>query len=182
MRRGELSGLRRDRLRLDRGELLVDTAINDAGGTVVEKPTKTKRNRSVSLDPVTIGLLRQHLADMDQRAATCGVTVAEDGFVFSLDPTCRTPMRPELMTRRMRQLRKALGIRPGEFDATILALRKWTSTELMDAGFNPSTVSGRQGHTVQVMLAHYSTRRRSADQAAAQHLGHKVHGPRDGSP
>ena len=86
MRRGELSGLRRNRLRLDRGELLVDTAINDA------------------------------------------------------------------------------------------------STELMDAGFNPSTVSGRQGHTVQVMLAHYSTRRRSADQAAAQHLGDRVHGPRDGSP
>ena len=108
--------------------------------------------------------------------------VAEDGFVFSLDPTCRTPMRPELMTRRMRQLRKALGIRPGEFDATILALRKWTSTELMDAGFNPSTVSGRQGHTVQVMLAHYSTRRRSADQAAAQHLGDKVHGKRGGHP
>ncbi|MFN0091574.1 MAG: tyrosine-type recombinase/integrase [Acidimicrobiales bacterium] len=177
MRRGELSGLRRDRLRLDRRELVVDTAINDAGGIVVEKPTKTKRNRTVSLDPVTISLLRQHLADMDQRAAICAVTVPEDGFVFSLDPTCRTPMRPELMTRRMRQLRKALGIRPGEFDATILALRKWTSTELMDAGFNPSTVSGRQGHTVQVMLAHYSTRRRSADQAAAQHLGNKVHGP-----
>ena len=182
MRRGELSGLRRNRLRLERGELLVDTAINDAGGIVVEKPTKTKRNRTVSLDPATISLLREHLADMDQRAATCGVTVAEDGFVFSLDPTCRTPMRPELMTRRMRQLRKALGIRPGEFDATILALRKWTSTELMDAGFNPSTVSGRQGHTVQVMLAHYSTRRRSADQAAAQHLGDKVHGPRGGHP
>ena len=179
VRRGELSGLRRNRLRLDRNELVVDTAINDAGGIVVEKSTKTKRNRCVSLDPVTIGLLRQHLADMDQRAATCGVTVAEDGFVFSLDPTCRTPMRPELMTRRMRQLRKALGIRPGEFDATILALRKWTSTELMDAGFNPSTVSGRQGHTVQVMLQHYSSRRRSADQAAAQHLGNKVHGPQE---
>ena len=179
MRRGELAGLRRDRLRLDRGELVVDTAINDAGGIVVEKPTKTNRHRTVSLDPVTISLLREHLADMDQRAATCGVAVAEDGFVFSLDPTCRTPMRPELMTRRMRQLRKTLGIRPGEFDATILALRKWTSTELMDAGFNPSTVSGRQGHTVQVMLAHYSTRRRSADQAAARHLGHKVHGQQE---
>ena len=41
LRRGELSGLRRDRLHLDRHEFIVDTAINDAGGTVVEKQTKT---------------------------------------------------------------------------------------------------------------------------------------------
>ena len=111
----------------------------------VQLGAKTKRNRTVSLDPATVGLLRQHLADMDERAATCGVTVTEDGFVFSLDPTCRTPMRPELMTRRMRQLRKTLGIRPGEFDGTILALRKWTSTELMDAGFNPSPSAADKG-------------------------------------
>jgi hypothetical protein len=85
-------------------------------------------------------------------------------------------MRPEFMTRRMRQLRGKLGIASGDFDATILALRKWTTTELMDAGFNPSTVSGRQGHTVQVMLHLYSARRRSADRAAADHLGQRVHG------
>ena len=140
-----------------------DTAINDAGGIVVEKPTKTKRNRIVSLDAATIELLTQHLDAMDERAAVFGVTIPSDGFVFSLDPACQVPMRPELMTRRMRQLRKRLGIRADDFDATILALRKWTSSELMDAGFNPSTVSGRQGHSVQVMLHHYSTRRRSAD-------------------
>jgi len=62
--------------------------------------------------------------------------------------------------------------RPG---AHHLALRKWTSSELMDAGFNPAAVSGRQGHTVQVMLHHYSTRRQSADKAAAEHLGARVH-------
>ena len=178
MRRGELSGLRRDRLRLERGELVVDTAINDAGGVVVEKSTKTKKSRVVSLDPATIAMLREHLAAMDARAGLCRVIVPDDGFVFSLDVLCALPMRPELMTRRMRQLRAKLGIGPGEFDATILALRKWTSSELMDAGFNPSTVSGRQGHTVQVMLHHYSSRRRSADQAAAAHLGERVLGKR----
>src|SRR3954454_15034200 len=82
--------------------------------------------------------------------------------VFSLDVTCTVPMRPEFMTRRMRAVRSQLGIGPGEFDATILVLRKWTNTELMDAGFNPSAVSDRQGHTVQVMVHHYSSRRRSA--------------------
>ncbi len=176
LRRGELSGLRRDRLHLDRSELVVDTAINDAGGVVIEKQTKTRSRRTVSLDAATTELLAQHIHAMDERAALCGTTVAIDGFVFSLDPTCATPMRPELMTRRMRQLRKEHGLTDGSFDATILALRKWTSSELMDAGFNPAAVSGRQGHTVQVMLHHYSTRRQSADKAAADHLGQRIHG------
>jgi len=175
MRRGELAGLRRNRLRFDRNEIVVDTAVNDAGGTIVIKPTKTKQSRVVSLDDGTVEMLSEHLKMMDQRAEECGVVIADDGFVFSLDPSCVEPMRPEFMTRRMRLLRKALGIGRGDFDATILAMRKWTSTELMDAGFNPSAISERQGHTVQVMLHHYSSRRRSADRAAADHLGQRVH-------
>jgi integrase len=136
LRRGELSGLRRDRLHLDLQELIVDTAINDAGGIVVEKQTKTRSSRAVSLDGATVDLLRQHLAEMDTRAAACDASVASDGFVFSLDPTCSTPLRPELLTRRMRQLRKEHGLTNGSFDTTILALRKWTTTELLDAGFS----------------------------------------------
>jgi len=122
LRRGELSGLRRDRLHLDRHEFIVDTAINDAGGIVVEKQTKTRSSRAVSLDAVTVDLLRQHLAAMDTRAAACGTSVASDGFVFSLDRTCSTPLRPELLTRRMRQLRQDHGLTNGSFDATILAV------------------------------------------------------------
>ena len=137
LRRGELSGLRRDRLHLERQELIVDTAINDAGGIVVEKQTKTRSSRAVSLDGATVDLLRQHLAEMDTRAAACGATVALDGFVFSLDPTCSTPLRPELLTRRMRQLRNDHGLTDGSFDATILALRKSTTSELIDAGSIP---------------------------------------------
>jgi integrase len=174
MRRGELAGLRRDRLRLDRNELLVDTAVNDAGGRIVVKPTKTQRSRIVALDGGTVEMLRGHLIEMDRRAELCGVEVMPDGFVFSLNPSCAELMRPEFMTRRMRELRKELGIGSGDFDATILALRKWTSTELLDAGFNPSAISGRQGHNVQVMLHHYSSRQRSADQAAADHLGSRL--------
>ena len=120
-------------------------------------------------DEATADLLRQHLAEMDARAALCGTSVPPDGFAFTLDPTCNTPMRPELLTRRMRQLRKELGLTDGSFDATMLALRKLTTSELMDAGLNPAALSGRQGHTVQVMLHHYSTRRESADKAAAEH-------------
>ena len=69
MRRGELSGLRRSRLNLDRAELVVDQAVNDAGGTVVVKPTKTRQTRTVGLDAATVSFLREHIETMDKRAA-----------------------------------------------------------------------------------------------------------------
>jgi len=178
MRRGELSGLRRSSLDLSRGRLEVERAVSDAGGQVTEKNTKNHQTRGVSLDPTTVELLASHIEEMDQRGRLAGARLAEDPFVFSLEADCSKPMRPDYMTRRTRQLRKELGLEDGPFDATILALRKFTSTELMDAGFNPSLVSGRQGHTVQVMLQHYSKARRSADRAAAEHLGRRVHGAR----
>lgn len=175
LRRGELCGLRRSHLRLDRGELSVERAISEIKSVVEDKPTKNNDTRTIKLDDATIGFLQSHLADMDARAESCGVTVAADGYLFSLEPDCAVPMRPDLMTKRTARLRKLLGITSADFSATILAMRKWTSTELMDAGFNPAAVSGRQGHTVQVMLNNYSSRRASADQAAADHLGSRVH-------
>ena len=57
-------------------------------------------------------------------------------------------MRPEFLTRRMRQLRTEHNLTDGSFDDTILALRKWTSSALMDAGFR--VVSG--GTDTHVML------------------------------
>ncbi len=112
MQQGELSGLRRSRFRPKRNELVVDTAVNDAGGTVVIKPTKTKRSRVVSLDEATVEMLEDHIRDMDARADECGVEVVEDPFVFSLNPTCGEPMRPEFMTRHMRLLRSKRTPRP----------------------------------------------------------------------
>jgi integrase len=62
-----------------------------------------------------------------------------------------------------------------DFDGSILALRKFTSSELLDAGFNVSMVAQRQGHGPQVLTKHYSRSRRSADRKAAAHLGSVVH-------
>ena len=171
MRRGELAGLRRNRLDLDRGVLVVDRSISQIGGQVEEKPTKTHASRTVRLDVATVVMLREHLAAMDARAGELlGAIVPRDGFVFSLEPDCSQPMPPDWMTRAMTRLRDLTGI-----DATMQSLRKWASSELLDSGFSPAAVSDRQGHTVQVLLGSYSARRASADQAAADHLGSVIH-------
>jgi hypothetical protein len=62
------------------------------------------------------------------------------------------------------------------FDGSILALRKFTSSELLDAGFNISLVAQRQGHGPQVLVKHYARSRPSAERKAAEHLGQVVHG------
>ena len=81
------------------------------------------------------------------------------------------------MALRAAERREAAAERgvPLSFDGSILALRKFTSSELLDAGFNISVVAGRQGHGPQVLVQHYSKRRRSAERKAAEHLGSIVH-------
>lgn len=62
------------------------------------------------------------------------------------------------------------------FDGSIVALRRFTSSELLDAGFNLSMVAQRQGHGPQVLVKHYARSRPSAERRAAEHLGQVVHG------
>jgi len=61
------------------------------------------------------------------------------------------------------------------FDGSILALRKFASSELLDAGFNVSMVAQRQGRGPQVLIKHDAKSRVTADRKAAEHLGRVVH-------
>jgi hypothetical protein len=56
-----------------------------------------------------------------------------------------------------------------------VALRRFTSSELFDAGFNISVVARRQGHGPQVLVKHYAKARASPDRKAADYLGQVVH-------
>jgi integrase len=244
MRRGELVALRRSSVDWDRRLLRVEVAA-DARGRV--KATKTRRQRTFRIDEETVAVLRRHCEEMDERAALFGVTVAADGFVFSLEPDCSKPMPPDWVTKRVavlkehlgaadkrpetialedealrlfrgepagrragrtgpspkgaltyqeigarlgrserwaaaavasaerREMAQARGLRLG-FDASVQGLRRFTSTELLDAGFNVSMVANRQGHSPHVLVDHYSKRRHSEDRRAAEHLGRVVHG------
>jgi len=66
-----------------------------------------------------------------------------------------------------------------EFNLSFNGFRKFTSSELLDAGFNINVVAQRQGHGPQVLTKHYSKARMSARREAADHLGRVVHGSSD---
>jgi integrase len=243
MRRGELVGLRRSSLFPAAGKLVVDAAY--ASGSRV-KTTKTRTEREVAIDEATMAMLFRHCERMDERAALCGVTVPPDGFVFSLEPECSSPMDADYVTKQVARLKDYLGIankrpettaledkalrlyrsqptrrRAGQsgpvpsgalshkelgrrlgrserwaqlavaaterreaaaagrtemFDGSIIALRKFTYSELLDAGFNLSAVAQRQSHGPQVLVKYYAKTRPSADRRVAEHLGQVVHG------
>lgn len=242
MRRGELTGLRRDRIIWNELRLTVDTAISESRNV---KGTKTRKERGFYVDAATMEMLSLHCEQMDERAALFGKKVAESAFVFSLEPDCGRAIPPDYVTKRVAELKDHLGIsnkspevmaledkalklrrqppapragRPGpaptgglsfvdigkqlgrserwallavrsaerrakaklrdiqlDFDGSIVALRKFTSSELLDAGFNITLVAQRQGHGPQVLVKHYAKGRRSADRKAAEHLGRVVH-------
>ena len=172
MRRGELAGLQWKRVDLEARTLLVEITVNDAGGQVViDDFTKTRRSRWVGFDKHTKKLLVDLRARMDERARLCGDELAPDAFVFSHSPDGSAPVRPEYLTRRMRVLRRQLGLELADFDTTLHALRHWTQTALNEAGFNPKQVAQRGGHTENLMNKVYVHRTKGADEDMTEFVG-----------
>ena len=176
LRRGELSGLRRDRVDFEAHRLRVDTAVNDAGGTVVIKTTKTHQARWLSIDPATTTMLARHLVAMDDRARNAQrrsgrrrIRVLARARLFSADATrVHDPAHAPTPDQARAHERELRGIDP-------------RASEVHDDRADGRRVQpvGRErtaGHTVQVMLSHYSKRRASADIAAAEHLGRVAFG------
>jgi integrase len=107
MRRGELVGLRRNRIDWDEQRITVDAAI-DAGQRA--KGTKTRRARSLYIDSETLDMLRRHCDQMGQRAAEFDAIISDDAFLFSRAADCSAPMPPDFMTKRVAVLKDHLGI------------------------------------------------------------------------
>lgn len=172
MRRGELAGLQWKRVDLDAGSLLVEITVNDAGGrVVVDDFTKTRRSRWVGFDKYTKSMLVELRARMDERARLFGAELVPGAFVFSHSPDGSAPVRPEYLTRRMRALRRQLGLEHADFDTTLHALRHWTQTALNEAGFNSKQVAERGGHTENLMNKVYVHRTKGADEDMTAFVG-----------
>jgi len=172
MRRGELAGLRWQAVDFGAARLQVVTTVNDAGGTVViTDATKTGRPRSVGIDANTVEMLRSHRKAMEERAGSCGTALVEDAFVASRSVDGSVPVRPEHLTRKMRRLRRRLGMDDANFDATMHALRHWAQTTLTEAGFDSRQIADRGGHTEALMKAVYIHRTDESEQKMTSHLG-----------
>lgn len=172
MRRGEIAGLRWNRIRFDDGYLVVAATVSDAGGKVVVNDfTKTRKTRRVSLDVRTVDLLREVHRRAAEVALAGEVTLADDAFVFTRVPGGGEPLRPDILSKRMKRLRVSLGLDSPEFDATLQAMRHWTQTTLSEAGYNPRQVALRGGHSEKLMNRVYVHRTNTAEREMTDFLG-----------
>jgi integrase len=106
MRRGEACALRRSDVDMGAGVIRKARAISQG----VERDTKTGARYALALDAATIDVLATHLDAMDDRAAEFDITLKPDCFVFSNEPDCSRPWRPDGVTQRFARLCDRLGL------------------------------------------------------------------------
>jgi integrase len=141
-RRGELCGLQWDDIDVVAGTVIIRRGVVEIASTIHVKDTKTHAERVVSLDPATGELLRRHRAYVEARGAACGTALVTDAFVLSPAPDGSTPLRPNLATDVFRRIRHDVGLEA----ARLHDLRHFVATQLIGAGHDIRTVSGRLGH------------------------------------
>jgi integrase len=164
MRRGEACALRRSDLDLDAGVVRKARAISQG----VERATKTGARYALAIDDGTVKALHAHLREMDDRAAEFDLQLAADCFVFSSEPECSRPWRPDGVTQRFARLCDRLGLS----GLRLKDLRDWMVTSLLESGQSVRTVAGRAGHArASTTLTHYSAWVPASDRNAAETIG-----------
>jgi integrase len=167
VRRGELCAAQIRDIDLDSGVLHVAFNYVVKGGRKVRKDTKTHQDRYLAVDPVTCTLIREHLAAATAALAGTGVTLAQDGYLFSNHPTHARPWNPDWATHRVADLAGAAGVQ-----LNIKAMWHYTASQLLAAGFDLGNTAARLGHSGggATTLKHFADPVSEVDRRAAAYL------------
>ena len=167
-RRGELAALRWRDVNFEKSMLSIERGLVIADDQLVEQSTKTHQSRSVSLDAVTLGLLREHRTLMEGIAREHQVALSEDAFILSGSPDGSAPFRPDAFSRSFQKACRRSGIQ----GMRLHDLRHYVATQLLGMGVDVRTVAGRLGHrNASTTLNVYSHFLPEADRQAADSLG-----------
>lgn len=183
-RRGELVALRIPDVSADGSTVRITRAVIEHKGQLIVKHTKTEDARVVTLDDDTAAMLAGHIAYLREKAATAGVALVPDAYLFTepmrskrLDGS--VPWRPREATRRWRWLRT----QAGASDLRLHALRHFAATQMLDAGVPVRTVSARLGHRqTSTTLNVYSAFIPASDRLAADAIGKRLLPKNDEAP
>ncbi len=174
-RRGELCALRWKYIDLDKRRVTIARSMAEVGGELIEKDTKTHQVRKVTIDEETVAVLAAHRVACEDLATKCGAKVSANSFLFSHEVDFSKPWRPNYATLAFGRLRDELGL-----DGVKLHhLRHFSATQLLSAGIDIRTVSGRLGHAnASTTLDFYAQFLQAADERAADALGALLSSPK----
>ncbi len=158
MRVGELLGLRWEDVNLDLTEVHVAAAVTDGGPGVgiVRKSTKRSDWRDVPLTPSAVHVLRRQAqrweVTFEDRSGLAGGVGADSlGYVFTMSGDPTKPMRPDHLAGRWAAAR-------GNSRVTLLHLRHFAATAMLDAGESYRTVADILGNSENTLRLHYDGR------------------------
>jgi integrase len=153
MRRGEALGLRWSDVDLKAGRLSIVQTVTTVSDKIVITPPKTAGSRrSVSLDPETVAVLRDHRRRQNEERLKAGeLWVGEGDLVFTDE--IGQPVHPSALSRLFASRVRRAGLPV----IRLHDLRHTYATVALGAGVHPKIVSERLGHaTTAVTLDLYS--------------------------
>ncbi|MDA8272014.1 MAG: site-specific integrase, partial [Actinomycetota bacterium] len=173
-RRGEALALRWSDY--DR-EVKVLTIARSIGYTpndgIYEKATKTHSVRRIGVDEILEGVIVSQI-DALEKNTELGFYLVDDPFLFYGLPDGSKPLHPDTPSKYFRKMCNQLGL-----SYHLHQLRHFTATELIAAGVDIRTVSGRLGHAdASVTLRVYSHVLEAQDRAASEYIGSRVFIPK----
>jgi integrase len=168
-RRGELCALRWTDLDETAGTLTIARSVYETRSTPgwAEKTTKSRQIRRIGLDEVSLDVLRRVRQTTDDLAAGLGLEVQPDGFIFSRSPVGAEPIGPDTVTRFAKRVAAKANV-----DTHLHALRHFSGSQAIAAGFDPVTVGARLGHAdPSITMRVYSHVLEQRDRELATSLG-----------
>jgi integrase len=166
MRRGEALGLGWEDLDMEAGAVTIRRAWIPVDGVARFSEPKSRRSRrTIALDPVTLDVLKAHVAHQADEQSTWQEDAAAAGLVFTR-PDGR-PLVPWTVSKAFRDHGRA-ALLPR---IPLHGLRHTYATLALASGINPRIVSARLGHaTVALTLDVYSHVLPQADREAAERI------------
>jgi integrase len=162
MRRGELLGLTWRALELDRSRLSVTQQLVPTRGGCTFGPPKSRRSeRTIALDPFTIGELERHRETQTVERALAGTAYQDGDLVFCNEVGAF--IHPQKLTAAFTRLRKAAKIPMG----TLHLLRHTHTTLALLEGVPLHVVAARIGDDPKTVLDTYAHLLPTSDKAAA---------------
>lgn len=167
LRLGELLALRWEDIDPDGAELSVYRTLQRVKklGLIVKELPKTRTSRrKVALPPVTVNVLRTHLAEQKKERLRLGPLWEDSGLVFPAEDG--SPWGPDSLSHQFSRLAHGAG-----FDLTFHGLRHTHATHLLRAGVSAKVASSRLGHSgIGITLDLYSHVLKDAQEEAASRI------------
>ena len=144
MRRGEILGLRWKDIDLEEGQLTVNQGLVRVSGKglVFQEPKTKLSNRTISLSPMVLKVLKEHRKKQAEYRLLSGGAYDEGGLDLVFANEIGKPICPRAFTRIFERLLKRAGLEA----ACLHDLRHTFATMALEQGVNVKTVQETLGH------------------------------------